>query len=271
MSEKFEQFLADPRIAKMVQGNIEYYRKKWMLLFIKSGSVANMDRKVSWNWAAFFLGYFWLFYRKMWGMAFALSGVALLIVSIDVIFKKNFQVSLIGISTYLGMFGNGMYFKNIYKKLKNISAQELSPGIYEARILSVGGTSLGAAISAAIVILFLSIMVAFAGEEGAKPNKLADVSAVWRSEVNEMVIVDFRNENRFVLINGKKIPVTIQSIDYDNDIINFSVMKKNSVVVTWSLRQIWDADKAKFTISITTDEGSSFKLGFVRRIQPNDI
>ena len=56
----------------VVQKNMHKFIPKFMM-------IEKEDRIISWNWAAFFFPYFWLAYRKMYGLAIAVAIISLII------------------------------------------------------------------------------------------------------------------------------------------------------------------------------------------------
>lgn len=125
-----------------------------------------------WNWAAFFLGPFWLFYRKMHGLGllyFAvqmLSNVAFSIAYAPVQFAETeaaaaaaeaaliespifILVALLSLvflllKIFLGIKGNDYYLRFCEKKIT--AAKEKTPDLSPAELSSVGGVSVGVAV-----------------------------------------------------------------------------------------------------------------------------
>src|SRR5699024_2104593 len=52
-----------------------YYQTKWK------------KRKISWNWPGFFVSLFWLGYRRMYGVVFAIIGLYLMLDIVDFVFE----------------------------------------------------------------------------------------------------------------------------------------------------------------------------------------
>lgn len=88
----------------------EYYISKW-LKFKELGQ----SRYKSWNWAAFFLYFYWLAYRKMYIHAIGISGTFLIITEM---LPDEFTRPLgIVLSIVLGLLGNKLYMIIHKKKL----------------------------------------------------------------------------------------------------------------------------------------------------------
>ena len=95
-----------------VERNIEYYEEKW-------------KNEYSWNWAAFFLTFLWLGYRKMYGVIFGFVGLNLLIDFISYFVTHEIYSStsstimsiifFIIPSTVLGYTGNYFYTRQAEK------------------------------------------------------------------------------------------------------------------------------------------------------------
>ena len=93
-------------------------------------------KSISWNWAAFFMGIYWMIYRKMYFKAFAffiLSVVASHTPYIGTIL--NFAI-LIGI----GIYANALYLDHVRESIKKINI--LFPNNKEEIIKKKGGTNL---------------------------------------------------------------------------------------------------------------------------------
>lgn len=113
--------------------NTEYYLDK----FYRYQSNQNF---ASWNWAAFFLGMFWILYRKLYKFAGILFGINLL------------SVFLIGDSTILnlvimigcGVYGNLVYVKDSLRKIENIKRFSSSTNGMDLnnRLIHNGGVNL---------------------------------------------------------------------------------------------------------------------------------
>ncbi|WP_417897516.1 DUF2628 domain-containing protein [Bacillus haimaensis] len=132
--------------------NADYYFNKWQ---IETGEV----KKDSWNWAAFFLGFFWLGYRKMYSVLFAL--VAVYLVTDVILYAIDIDSTLInsgigmGTSIVLGLMGNYFYYLQAEKSIMKNSHQ----GIYlKDKIARAGGRSpLGLFFSIFMMIIYIVI------------------------------------------------------------------------------------------------------------------
>ncbi|MGL4623394.1 MAG: DUF2628 domain-containing protein [Culicoidibacterales bacterium] len=102
--------------ANYIQKNQNYYLPKFCL---RGG-------KVSWNWAAFFLGPLWLVYRKMYAQA-ALWFLILMITSIFGAF-------------ILALCANRLYYLKATQFIAMQKISQLSPEEQRIKIIRAGGT-----------------------------------------------------------------------------------------------------------------------------------
>lgn len=124
-----------------IQRNQEFYEEK----FKKMNKTGKSE---SWNWAAFFLGIYWMVYRKMYfkaGAFFILSLVASSTPYIGGIL--NFAV-LVGI----GIYANALYMDHIDGNIEKVKT--LFSDNKEVIIKKIGGTNLPLALGLYIVVLF---------------------------------------------------------------------------------------------------------------------
>ncbi|MEH7236815.1 DUF2628 domain-containing protein [Bacillus sp. JJ1562] len=138
-----------------VGDNSDYYFEKW-------GIYENAVKKRSWNWAAFFLIFLWLGYRKMYKVIF---GIILIWLVTDVILYSLDLYSegtnlLIGILTgvFLGIKGNYLYYKQATGKIKKFST---NGKFSKQEILNTGGRSPLGIFGALGMLLLYSLISAF--------------------------------------------------------------------------------------------------------------
>lgn len=126
----------DDDLVKFVGKNAYYYKMKW-------AKMKNPASSISWNWPAFFLGPFWLGYRKMYLPIFILVGVYALLDTIDTFMGYGYNSSaftnIVSFGTWvlLGLFGNALYYRHATKKIKN-RERTFSDG---SELRYMGGTS----------------------------------------------------------------------------------------------------------------------------------
>jgi hypothetical protein len=114
----------------------ESYLRKWSKL--------EGDRKVSWNWAAWFGGPAWMFHRKMYrnGIIILAFWPLFMIVeyaaSLPAIWGY-WIMALINMGT--GLYGNYLYKEHSEREVCKILTNEHDAAKAKARIISIGGTS----------------------------------------------------------------------------------------------------------------------------------
>ena len=124
-----------------IQRNQKFYEEKFK-------KMNDTGKSVSWNWAAFFLGIYWMIYRKMYfkaGAFFILSLVASSTPYIGGIL--NFAV-LVGI----GIYANALYMDHVDGNIEKVKT--LFSDNKEVIIKKIGGTNLPLALGLYKVVLF---------------------------------------------------------------------------------------------------------------------
>ena len=127
-----------------IQRNQKFYEEKFK-------KMNDTGKSASWNWAAFFLGIYWMIYRKMYfkaGAFFILSLVASSTPYIGGIL--NFAV-LVGI----GIYANALYMDHVDGNIEKVKT--LFSDNKEVIIKKIGGTNLPLALGLYTVVLFFSI------------------------------------------------------------------------------------------------------------------
>lgn len=127
----------------------EYYSRKW-------------GQGLSWNWAAFFLSFFWLGYRKMYTYIFIILGLFLLYDIIIVLSGVDFGVdSTIGITVGVicGFLGNYLYLMHANKEIKRVTEQPYASDEHvEDELQQRGGTSWLGVLSAFGLLIVYGIL-----------------------------------------------------------------------------------------------------------------
>ncbi|WP_177178289.1 DUF2628 domain-containing protein [Amphibacillus marinus] len=143
----------DEQMAAFVGKGYDYYQKNWTM-------VTNPGRSVNWNWAAFFLGVFWLGYRKMYKAILLLLGFFILTDLIELL-SGNSQIAehlstaiMFGVPVFLGMYGNTLYYRHAKAKLSRLQEREQDLNV----IATVGGTS-GKGVVGAVFLLIGYVFV----------------------------------------------------------------------------------------------------------------
>lgn len=129
----------------------EYYISKW-LKFKEPGH----SQYKSWNWAAFFLYFYWLAYRKMYIHAIGISGAFLIIT--EMLPDKFSRPVGIVLSVILGLIGNKLYYDYSQKEIIKIKNNLPDLREQEKAIANKGGTNLLFAIIFTAVYLGIVII-----------------------------------------------------------------------------------------------------------------
>ena len=134
-----------------------YYLKAW------EPSLSKQSTRATFNWAGFFLGSFWLLYRKMYGSFFLVFALSILIDGINRVYLLNSlpgMASTLVIGLVCGFWGNIWYLTRAKRILKEIG--EKAPD--EKKKLEVlaqrGGTSFFPPIVFLVIIFFLILISA---------------------------------------------------------------------------------------------------------------
>lgn len=133
-----------------VQKNQKFYEEKFR-------KMEETGKSISWNWAAFFMGIYWMIYRKMYFKAGAFFVLSLVASSTPYIgYILNFAV-LIGIAIY----ANALYLDHVQGAIKK--AKELFPHEKDVIIKKMGGTNLTMAIGICLLQFMVMGLTLFMG------------------------------------------------------------------------------------------------------------
>lgn len=137
-------------LAAFIGPRSAYYLAKWETL---------KNKNTSWNIAAFFLGVFWLAYRKMYANAFIFIGIIVAFNFFEALLHIPTQIgNIFGLvlAIMLGRYGNYLYKLHAQKKTSEVIR---SKGLTESALSELkqqGGTQLAASIG--IAVLFVALM-----------------------------------------------------------------------------------------------------------------
>ncbi|WP_339161230.1 DUF2628 domain-containing protein [Siminovitchia sp. FSL H7-0308] len=135
-----------------VERNIEYYEEKW-------------KNEYSWNWAAFFLTFLWLGYRKMYGVIFGFVGLNLLIdfilyfVTHEIYSTTSSTIMSIIFfiipSTVLGYTGNYFYKRQAEKNIIYLNKLNYDTSESMSELRKKGGvSSIGLMLAIKIMMMY---------------------------------------------------------------------------------------------------------------------
>lgn len=123
----------------------------------------NNNRFLSWNWPCFFLGPYWLLYRKLYAIALILI---VLNISLSLVFHSRISMFLgLPVRIILTIFANAIYLNNSKRKIKTVKTTiaNLSTTQYINRLHKKGGVNLVAPLillAICIIIIIISIVTA---------------------------------------------------------------------------------------------------------------
>ena len=131
-----------------VQRNKNYYKNKFEKMK-KSG------KSISWNWAAFFMGIYWMIYRKMYFKA-----AAFLLLNIIATNTPHIEIYLnTAVLVGIGIFGNALYLDHVEEKIEK--AKIIFPHNKEEVLAKRGGTNLPLVVGLSVAhVATLSIVFA---------------------------------------------------------------------------------------------------------------
>lgn len=140
--------IATEDLANVVGVNMSYYIPRFQRM--------NRGGSGGWNWAAFLLSPYWLFYRKQYGLG-AIYFVILMLIKVAGAFLPAdlydptvlaINYALMGVwlalSLLLGIKGNAFYFAHCKKKVR--TAKVKTPDLTSTELGARGGVSVGVAV-----------------------------------------------------------------------------------------------------------------------------
>lgn len=140
--------IATEDLANVVGVNMSYYIPRFQRM--------NRGGSGGWNWAAFLLSPYWLFYRKQYGLG-AIYFVILMLIKVAGAFLPAdlydptvlaINYALMGVwlalSLLLGIKGNAFYFAHCKKKVRTAKAK--TPDLTSTELGARGGVSAGVAV-----------------------------------------------------------------------------------------------------------------------------
>ncbi len=129
-----------------------------------------------------------------------------------------------------------------------------------------------------IFCLFATLMLlVFVAACGDKPSSLSagvleEISGVWRANGDgTMVSIIYAEKKLRLLFGDNSLPVSLGEIDNANKTANINVTLINGKPGVWTIRQIWDKEKASFHLQLTLHDGTQDELSFVRKISTDDL
>ncbi len=161
---------ADTLLAAFVGEKYDsYYRDKWFKDSVPSLEVNKKGFSIySFNLAGFFLGVFWLCYRKMYVFAASII-LAMTIVDIAMMYLLGMEsYNDSGNLTYgvvwvvlTGFLGNYFYLYDSARKIKKITGNGGKVSGIEQQLAAKGGTSWVGAIGVGLLLVAISVLIAY--------------------------------------------------------------------------------------------------------------
>jgi hypothetical protein len=150
----------DSKLEEVFVGkNYDYYINKW-------NKLENKKSKISWNWAAFFLGPFWFGYRKMYIPVLFIAVMYFILDLFLYIIQYQFteetyyfdpieNLLLLPLSIFVSLFGNYYYLKHTDRNIEKVNLQPLNPEQKRTWLKRKGGSSwLGVVFTIAIIFVY---------------------------------------------------------------------------------------------------------------------
>jgi hypothetical protein len=150
--------LPEDAARRLVGPRADYYLVRWAW-------IERSGRSVGFNWAAFFIGPFWMLYRRMyrtfgWVLAALILSVVLEIVAARLLGVAELPRVVerginLGAGIVIGLYGSYWYFLEVRRRYDRIRARD---GFTAADFDRVGGVSGGAAILGVVVVALLFLV-----------------------------------------------------------------------------------------------------------------
>ena len=135
-------------VSLFIQKNYTFYEKKFL-------KMQQNGKSISWNWSAFFMGIYWMIYRKMYFKAGAFFILSLVASSTPYIGSVLNIAVLVGI----GMYANALYLDHVEGSIEKVKI--LSPNKKDDVIKKIGGTNLRSAIIIYVMQIITIALVVF--------------------------------------------------------------------------------------------------------------
>lgn len=140
--------------------NSDYYVQRWE-------EMSTTGKKISWNWAGFFFGLFWLAYRKMYPHTFGLMIFSLILQYVQKVMNTDpvvVALTNIAISAGIGMFGNYLYYEYAKSKIDEIKRNIPDENQQNLEIVRAGGESLATAVAIGLMYIIASSIIEYGME-----------------------------------------------------------------------------------------------------------
>jgi hypothetical protein len=131
--------------------------------------------KISWNWPAFFVTFFWLLYRRMYGLAFTyFLGLPILLAAfggvVMLLFGKTggaivYCIAALAVHLTIPMYANAIYHRHIRRRIVELETTAPSQEALVERLIgqsSVSGAVAIIGVSCFVGVAMLGILAAIA-------------------------------------------------------------------------------------------------------------
>ena len=216
-------------------------------------------KKLTFNLMALIIGPYYYLVKKMWAKGIILLTLSNLFVifgtSIEILINRTMPevVYWIPMNVLCSTMANYDYYKHIkFNEQLWIGI----PNFFKNLWIST---------SIFLISLLCSLAVINYGPD-TDEAMLENIDGVWQaSDGSEMIEIDLSQNHRLV-IDKKRIPISILDIDHDNKIVSLKLSGPNTQQnAIWTLRQVYD-DTGQFTLDLVFHNGESVELNFIRRL-----
>ena len=146
------------QVDALIGVNQPFYARQWQIAERNSWSI-------SWNWAALFLGVFWMAYRKMYLPCIVFVATTLGIVGGAIALQLPaptmhalLETLQIAFAVLFGLYGNWVYRWHVQRTLKRINTH-YSPEDVPPQIARWGGVSFPSVLAIALLILLATMLM----------------------------------------------------------------------------------------------------------------
>lgn len=146
-----EKQMMDRRRALFIGDEYKYYYRD------KFNRIELEKKDIGFHIPAFFLGFIWLFYRKMYGFGLTIIGLIILIEIINLYFLKLPSFSGLIVSFFLAIKANGLYKQFVTNKIQKIENEYQEDKLIDQAIQKKGGVN--TTIVTIIVIVFIALVI----------------------------------------------------------------------------------------------------------------
>lgn len=260
---EFPAVIDSQMMAAFVGPRAETYRAKWHKMWNKKPDPRKVQAALSWNWPAFLITLFWVYYRKMWGVALGLSAfvIGLTLVDIYVLDEGLGTPAMVSFAAAVGLFGNAVYLDHARKAVVRAAEQYPDPAEREAHLRRVGGTSWPAAIGGPLVVMVILFVIGFISAKETPEMMRAEVSATWIMPGGGELLLDLESDPPFMSVMGDGVPVRILAVEPENDLIRLQDPENSGPGSIWTLRRQMEG-LTSFRLFLEMDGETLVPLGY---------